>query len=148
MTKLYNDHSSLSNFFIILVLYYPVTSMISCTFMLWLIVLLISEMGLLVGVWGHVVVCGRCMWVCVHAKREFLTGGFWMVCWVWWIGVWVKLIVSFTIFVNYMFCYIDYFGILNRKIVVIQLFVFAAMTVFNKRLMKWNQMKCNYAKYA
>ena len=37
MTKLYNDHSSQSNFVIILFFYYPVTSMILCIFLLWLI---------------------------------------------------------------------------------------------------------------
>ena len=48
----------------------------------------------------------------------------------------MKLIVSLAIFVIYMFCYIDCFCILNCKIVVIQLLVFAAMAVFNKALMK------------
>ena len=33
-----------------------------------------------------------------------------------------------------MFCYFDCFGILNCKIVVIQLLVYAAMTVLNKTL--------------
>ena len=66
MTKLYNDHSSYSNFFIILILHHPVTLLILCAFMLWLIVLLISERGywLVCGgmwVWGVWV----CVWVCV-----------------------------------------------------------------------------------
>ena len=51
----------------------------------------------------------------------------------------MKLIVSLALSVNYMFCYIDCFGILNCKIVVIQLLVFAVMTVFNKPLMKLNE---------
>ena len=53
--------------------------MISCTFMLWLIVLLISEMGLLVGVWGHVGVCGVCGCVVGVGVRACKEGVFyWM----------------------------------------------------------------------
>ena len=88
-------------------------------------------------VWGWV----WCVCVCACLQKEFLTGCFLMVSQVWWTGVWMKLIVSLAIFVSYMFCYFDCFGILNCKIVVIQLLVYAAMTVFNKPLMKWNEMK-------
>ena len=115
-----------------------------------------------VCVWGGVCVCvcgggvgeGVCLGVCVQGcvevgvrcvcaclQKEFLTECLLMVSQVWWSGVWVKLIVSLAIFVSYMFCYFDCFGILNCKIVVIQLLVYAAMTVFNKPLMKW--MKWN-----
>ena len=93
------------------------------------IVLLISKRALLVGVWGYVgVVCGcgggvgegvckgvcvgvcggGCeVWVCVCmcVQKEFLTGCFLMVSWVWWIWVWVKLIVSLAIFVSYIICF-------------------------------------------
>ena len=50
-------------FFIILVLYHPVTLLILCAFMLWLIALLISVTGLLVGEWGMWV---WCVGVCVE----------------------------------------------------------------------------------